>query len=217
VPRNKLGQAGGYQHLPRQLGESFGETGVVTMFTAIVLTTAGAAGLQTLGADQPAPAPVAAVATAAPVVGRPTPIPIPLPGQRVAAPTTALVAAGDAADDGIIEVADNEGPEMEHGLSQAVTMLPAEVQMNGYRLMWGLAGVIALAGAGISWFMRDEEADDSAMMRARAAPVRQPAPAPAAPRPVAAAPFRPRLVNGTAHRPYVPRTRGSTTVTRRRP
>ena len=32
VPRNKMGQAGGYQHLPRQLGESIGETGVVTAF-----------------------------------------------------------------------------------------------------------------------------------------------------------------------------------------
>src|SRR5437879_1450984 len=55
VPRSKLGQAGGYQHLPRQLGESVGETGVVTMFTGIVLASAALAGFSTIVAnDQPA-------------------------------------------------------------------------------------------------------------------------------------------------------------------
>jgi hypothetical protein len=34
------------------------------------------------------------------------------------------------------------------------------VQMLGYRLMWGLAGVIALGGAGLSWFGREEEDED---------------------------------------------------------
>ena len=65
VPRNKMGQAGGYQHLPRQLGESIGETGVVTMFTAIVLASAAVAGIQV------ATAAPAAVATP---VAQPTPV-----------------------------------------------------------------------------------------------------------------------------------------------
>jgi hypothetical protein len=29
--------------------------------------------------------------------------------------------------------------------------------MNGYRLMWLLAGIVALGGAALSWFGRDEE------------------------------------------------------------
>src|SRR6266571_4413216 len=64
VPRNKIGQAGGYQHLPRQLGESIGETGVVTMFTAIVLTSATLAGLSTRTyTERPAAAAVQVVPT----------------------------------------------------------------------------------------------------------------------------------------------------------
>src|SRR5206468_11896297 len=58
VPRSKLGQAGGYQHLPRQLGESIGETGVVTMFTAIVLASASMAGFRLAGPTPPPPTPV---------------------------------------------------------------------------------------------------------------------------------------------------------------
>jgi hypothetical protein len=38
-----------------------------------------------------------------------------------------------------------------------VTSLPAVVQLLGYRLMWGLAGVVAVAGAALSWFGRDDE------------------------------------------------------------
>jgi hypothetical protein len=45
----------------------------------------------------------------------------------------------------------------DNGLSQAVTSLPPEVQMLGYRLMWGLAGLISLGGAAVSWFMREDE------------------------------------------------------------
>jgi hypothetical protein len=44
-----MGQAGGYQHLPRQLGE----TGVISMFTALVLAATAAVGIQP---DQPAAA-----------------------------------------------------------------------------------------------------------------------------------------------------------------
>jgi EmrB/QacA subfamily drug resistance transporter len=41
VPRARVGEAGGYQHLPRQLGENLGETTVITIWTAIVLAAAG--------------------------------------------------------------------------------------------------------------------------------------------------------------------------------
>src|SRR5438309_239696 len=59
VPRDKMGQAGGYQHLPRQLGESIGETGVVTMFTAIVLASAALGGIHAVGpASQAVAAPL---------------------------------------------------------------------------------------------------------------------------------------------------------------
>jgi len=33
------------------------------------------------------------------------------------------------------------------------------MQMLGYRLMWGLAGLISLGGAAISWFGREDEDD----------------------------------------------------------
>ena len=46
------------------------------------------------------------------------------------------------------------------GLSQAVTSLPAEVQMLGYRLMWALAGLISLGGAVLSWFGREGEEEE---------------------------------------------------------
>jgi len=105
----------------------------------------------------------------------------------------------DASDTDIVEVADDQGGgEREAGLSQAVTSLPAEVQMLGYRLMWALAGIIALGGAGISWFLREDDI-----------PERTPAPAP---RPaVAVGAQRPpavRAVNGTRSA-YQPRTRSS--------
>jgi hypothetical protein len=61
VPRNKVGQAGGYQHLPRQLGESIGETGVIAMFTTVVLGAASAVGIQ-----PPAPVAPTVVPTAVP-------------------------------------------------------------------------------------------------------------------------------------------------------
>jgi MFS family permease len=160
VPRDKMGQAGGYQHLPRQMGESMGETSVVTMFTAIVLASAGVAGL-----PPPSAAAVNAAPTAVPTpITRPTPIAIPLPGQ-ITVPTVPVtgqvVDANPLDDDDIVEVGgDDEGDDVEAGLSQAVTSLPAEVQMNGYRWMWALAGVIALAGAGMSWFLREGEEED---------------------------------------------------------
>jgi EmrB/QacA subfamily drug resistance transporter len=181
VPRDKMGQAGGYQHLPRQLGESFGETSVVTMFSAIVLASASVAGIQAPGSVV---APPPAVVAAAPA--------------RIAVPA---VADTDLADDNIIEVADDEaGGEREAGLSQAVTSLPAEVQMLGYRLMWALAGIIALGGAAISWYLREDDA-----------PERTPAPAPAARPAVATNGQRMpavRPVNGTRSA-YQPRTRSS--------
>src|SRR5437870_1665663 len=91
VPRDKMGQAGGYQHLPRQLGESIGETGVVTMFTAIVLTSATLAGLSTATYTEPAPVAVA-VAAAVPTPAALTGIQPRLPAiaaQQNAAPAPA--------------------------------------------------------------------------------------------------------------------------------
>jgi MFS family permease len=188
VPRNKMGQAGGYQHLPRQLGESIGETGVVTMFTAIVLASAAVAGIH-----------VAQPAAAQPVVAQPTPQPavqaVPagvarpavaiqpyVPAQAAggaglpisttsAAPGTATLDA-NTADDTIIDVADDsQQGGNDTGLSLAVTSLPAEVQMLGYRLMWALAGIISLGGAAVSWFLRDAEDDDVTESAPRMAPV----------------------------------------------
>jgi EmrB/QacA subfamily drug resistance transporter len=167
VPRDKMGQAGGYQHLPRQLGESIGETGVVTMFTAIVLASASVAGVQLVTA---APAPFG------------TPVPTPAPHTSganglkpvviiqpyvPAAPTTTAPGVGAApldtntSDDTIVDVPDDSSDSSNaSNLSQAVTSLPASVQMLGYRLMWGLAGVIALGGAALSWFGREAEEVD---------------------------------------------------------
>jgi EmrB/QacA subfamily drug resistance transporter len=187
VPRNKMGQAGGYQHLPRQLGESIGETGVVTMFTGIVLASAALAGFSTSTfTDQPAavasqpvaPAPVAATAgapvrlpviqayqpavAAQPVAGQPAAAPN--PGTTAALAGTTIGARGlldaDTTDDTIVDVADDSDVGAKKGeLSAAITSLPAGVQMIGYRIMWGLAGVVALGGAAISWFLRDPEAE----------------------------------------------------------
>ena len=183
VPRDKMGQAGGYQHLPRQLGESIGETGVVTMFTAIVLASAAVAGIHVVvpSASQPGLAPPTpqAVAQAVPAgVARPPSViqpyvPAAQPGQQPipavaggaglpisttsAAPGTTTIDT-NTADDTILDVPDDsQQGGTDTGLSQAVTSLPAEVQMLGYRLMWGLAGLISLGGAAISWFMREDE------------------------------------------------------------
>ncbi len=177
VPRDKMGQAGGYQHLPRQLGESIGETGVVTMFTAIVLASAALAGIHVVdpasqavaAAPQPTPVPTAQAAPAG--VARPPVVvgayvPAAQAGQPVArgaglpitsaAPGTTIDA--NTADDTIVDVPDDSASDAkDSGLSQAVTSLPADVQMLGYRLMWGLAGLISLGGAVISWFGREGE------------------------------------------------------------
>jgi hypothetical protein len=73
----------------------------------------------------------------------------------------------DTSDDSIVDVADDsQSDSADEGLSQAVTSLPPDVQMLGYRLMWGLAGVIALAGAALSWFGREEEDDEPAPAQA---------------------------------------------------
>jgi EmrB/QacA subfamily drug resistance transporter len=176
VPRDKMGQAGGYQHLPRQLGESIGETGVVTMFTAVVLASAALAGIHVV---DPASQPVAA----AQPVAAPTPQAVPAGVARppvVVAPYVPAAQAGQApprgaglpitaaapgttidsntADDTIVDVPDDSATDSQgSGLSQAVTSLPAEVQMLGYRLMWALAGLISLGGAVLSWFGREGE------------------------------------------------------------
>jgi hypothetical protein len=67
----------------------------------------------------------------------------------------------NTADDTIVDVVDDsQTNDKGSGLSQAVTSLPADVQMLGYRLMWGLAGLISLGGAAVSWFAREEEEQD---------------------------------------------------------
>jgi MFS family permease len=201
VPRNKMGQAGGYQHLPRQLGESIGETGVVTMFTAIVLTSATLAGLSTITYTEPAPVSVAvatAVPTPAALTGIQPRIPAIAPQQNAAgaAPAAQSAPAGttigarglldaDTSDDLIVDVPD-EGDARRRGgeLSAAITALPADVQMIGYRIMWALAGVVAFGAAAISYFLRDPETDA------------EPSPAPTA-TPAAGAPPR-RAVPATS-------------------
>jgi hypothetical protein len=88
----------------------------------------------------------------------------------------------DTSDDSIVDVPDDsDSGGGNDGLSQAVTSLPADVQMSGYRLMWGLAGVIALSGAVMSWYGRDEEESDEPAP-AQAPPVRAAAPPPPPPR-----------------------------------
>jgi hypothetical protein len=163
VPRNKMGQAGGYQHLPRQLGESIGETGVVTLFTAIVLASAAAVGLHVATpaplAASPATVPTVAPASSAAVPARVIQPYVPATQVGVPGPTTVDT---DTADDTIVDVPDDSSSDStDSGLPPAVTLLPAEVQMLGYRLMWALAGVIALGGAAISWFLRDDESEES--------------------------------------------------------
>jgi MFS family permease len=159
VPRDKMGQAGGYQHLPRQLGESIGETGVVTMFTAIVLASASIAGVHLVAS--PPPPPVTPVPTPAPTSVGLKPGVVIQPYRPATAPTPGVVGASvvdtNTADDTIIDVPDDSSETSDtSGLSPAVTSLPAAVQMLGYKLMWGLAGVVALAGAALSWYGRDD-------------------------------------------------------------
>ena len=197
VPRNKMGQAGGYQHLPRQLGESIGETGVVTAFTAVVLASAASLGMQapaaalaaaakptpvatatavarSLVAIQPyvpagqtaaQPVPVGQAGAAQPVpVGQAAPVPgAGAPGATGAGAALASAAAGPgiglpggaAADDQIIDVPDTSESQNKSDLNPAVTSLPPDVQMIGYRVMWGVAGVMALGAAVFSWFGRE--------------------------------------------------------------
>jgi EmrB/QacA subfamily drug resistance transporter len=185
VPRNKMGQAGGYQHLPRQLGESIGETGVVTMFSAVVLASASVAGIHV----NTAPAVAVATPTPAPTVQpaaagqRPAVVIQPyVPAAQAAPQATGAAAVAPAAgngaqlldtdtsDDAIVDVPDDsDSGGNDQGLSQAVTSLPPDVQMSGYRLMWGLAGVIALGGGILSWYGRDgEESDEPAPAQAPA-------------------------------------------------
>jgi EmrB/QacA subfamily drug resistance transporter len=169
VPRDKMGQAGGYQHLPRQLGESLGETSLITLFTAIVLAGAAAVGIRPVapGAVPAAPVPTAAPTPATPANGQRIPLiqpyqpaPAPAPGDAPApAATSASVGPVDAADDVIVDVPDDGEQANKSDLPEAVTTLPGEVQMQGYRIMWALGGLVALAGAAISWFLRDPEAD----------------------------------------------------------
>jgi hypothetical protein len=173
VPKDKMGQAGGYQHLPRQLGESIGETGVVTMFTTVVLAAASVAGVQMAqSAPKPTATPVP-TAVAAPSSGlkpnvviqpyAPAVQTVPFAGSvGVATVPGAPALDTNTADDTIVDVPDDSASSNDASdLSPAVTALPPAVQMNGYRLMWALAGLIALGGAGLSWFGRDEaEAED---------------------------------------------------------
>jgi EmrB/QacA subfamily drug resistance transporter len=208
VPRDKMGQAGGYQHLPRQLGESIGETGVVTMFTAIVLASAAVAGIHVVAPDA-SQAAVTAQATPQPAlqavpagVARPAVViqpyvaaaqpgqqPIPaVPGGAGLPLSTSSAAPGtttidtNTADDTILDVPDDSQPGgNDNGLSQAVTSLPPEVQMLGYRLMWGLAGLISLGGAAVSWFMREDEDLTEAGPSAARDHARAPAPRPREP------------------------------------
>ena len=65
----------------------------------------------------------------------------------------------DAAVENAAEEEGEGGVETEHQLSEAVVTLPPDVQVIGYRLVWALAGLIALGGAAISWFMRSDEGD----------------------------------------------------------
>lgn len=155
VPRNKMGQAGGYQHLPRQLGESIGETGVVTLFTAVVLASASLVGIHLAA---PAPPPEPTVVPTAVAGSKPGVVIQPYrPAVRSAATPTAVASDTNTADDAIVDVPDDSADAVGSRLTPAVTSLPARVQMLGYRLMWGLAGVIALAGAALSWYGRDED------------------------------------------------------------
>jgi hypothetical protein len=104
----------------------------------------------------------------------------------------------DTSDDQIVDVADDsDSSGGGNELSPAITSLAPDVQMIGYRFMWALAGLVALGGAAISWFLRDPEAEAEFEVRPAAAPL-PPVPAPpAGPREPAPA-TRPRRSGGTA-------------------
>jgi hypothetical protein len=81
------------------------------------------------------------------------------------------VVDADTSDDMIVDVAeDSQARGGRGGLSAAVTSLPANVQMIGYRLMWALAGVISIGAAAISYFLRDPESEEEVQPRPAAAP-----------------------------------------------
>jgi len=126
------------------------------MFTAIVLASAALAGFSTSAVrDKPVPAAVQAV---------PTPVALPKPGTTAALAGTSIGARGvldaNTTDDTIVDVTDDSAVgDSSAELSSAITSLPAGVQLIGYRIMWGLAGLVALGGAAISWFLRDPEAE----------------------------------------------------------
>jgi EmrB/QacA subfamily drug resistance transporter len=198
VPRDKMGQAGGYQHLPRQLGESIGETGVVTAFTAVVLASAASMGIQPPAAALAAAARPTVVPTATPAPqrlsgiqayvpagvaqsvpagqGGAQPVPVgqggaqAVPVGQAAASQPAAAGAGaslastgaggtllsaTATDDQVIDVPDAGESQDISELNPAITSLPPDVQMLGYRIMWGVAGLMALGAAGFSWFGRN--------------------------------------------------------------
>src|SRR5262249_44901511 len=106
--------------------------------------------------------------------------------QGATTSTTTIGARGlldaDTSDDLIVDVPDDSDRGGAGGeLSAAITSLPADVQMIGYRVMWALAGVVAFAAAGISYYMRDTEAEPEVETRPAAPigappPVRRPAP-----------------------------------------
>ena len=94
----------------------------------------------------------------------------------------------DTSDDLIVDVPDESETGAGGGeLSAAVTALPADVQMIGYRVMWALAGIVALSASAISYFLRDPEGETEAEAHPAPAPAtgapprRQPAGAPARP------------------------------------
>jgi len=112
----------------------------------------------------------------------------PAPGTTAALAGTTIGARGlldaDTTDDLIVDVPDDSDTGDTGGeLSTAITTLPAEVQMNGYRFMWALAGLVSLGAAVISYYMRDAEESEAEGAPASAGPppARTPAGAPARP------------------------------------
>jgi hypothetical protein len=113
------------------------------------------------------PVPVGQAAAQPVPVGQAAAQPVPV-GQAAPAATGAGAAltspAGSAggallgattADEQIIDVPDDSQQNNAAELSATVTSLPPDVQMQGYRIMWGVAGVMALGAALVSWFGRE--------------------------------------------------------------
>jgi hypothetical protein len=91
----------------------------------------------------------------------------------------------DTSDDLLIDVPDeSEGAHGGGELSAAITSLPGDVQMIGYRVMWALAGFISLGAAAISYYLRDTE--DEAETETRTAAPAAAGPPPRRPVPVGA-------------------------------